>query len=115
MIRTSKALILVTACLASYGCTESAADKERRIKAELQVTGERLVKNALRDADSAQFRNQFVSREGAPCGEVNAKNSFGGYKGYSRYIAAGKEYTLIEGENVQPVEFEKIWQQFCRK
>ena len=36
----------------------------------------------------------------ALCGEVNAKNSFGGYLGFRRFIASPNEAapTLIEGE-----------------
>lgn len=49
------------------------------------------IKNQLKDPDSAKFRNVRVSNfnDGQIlCGEVNSKNSYGGYVGY-RIFAAG--------------------------
>jgi len=51
----------------------------------------------LRDPSSAQFRGvQTHHNSGLPivCGEVNAKNGFGGYAGYERFIAAGDSVFL---------------------
>lgn len=42
------------------------------------------VRNAMRDPDSATFRN-VESREGVVCGEVNGKNGYGGYAGFRRF------------------------------
>lgn len=45
---------------------------------------------ALKDPDSAQFRNE--RRVGRYlCGEVNAKNSLGGYVGFKRYMTSGAD------------------------
>jgi hypothetical protein len=49
-----------------------------------------LVKQRLRDPDSAEFSGQSRFRYAngeitAVCGEVNAKNGFGGYTGYQYY------------------------------
>lgn len=52
--------------------------------------------NALKDPESAQFRNQFVGRQ-ALCGEVNARNSMGGYTGYARFIATGQRFVIEHG------------------
>ena len=58
---------------------------------------------ALRDGDSATYRNLFVSRDNggrlALCGEVNSRNGFGGLTGYKRFIA-WQSYSapIIEGE-----------------
>ncbi|MGP9499594.1 MULTISPECIES: hypothetical protein [unclassified Halomonas] len=49
------------------------------------------VRGALKDPDSANFRDVHgisVAEDGpliAVCGEVNAKNSYGGYIGYNRF------------------------------
>lgn len=40
---------------------------------------------ALKDPGSAQFRNERLKGE-ILCGEVNAKNSLGGYTGFARFI-----------------------------
>lgn len=60
----------------------------------------------LKDAESARFRaiKQGPPKDGAwtLCGEVNAKNSYGGYSGFEPFLAvAGKDgkepvsYTVI--------------------
>ena len=93
----------------------SADSDPRAMEAEMTVMGQGFVKAHLKDPSGAQFRNQFISSEGAPCGEVNAKNSFGGYTGFKRYLAASKELVAVDGETMNSGEFEKTWRQFCRK
>lgn len=76
--------------------------------------GQRAVESRLKDTDSAKFRNQFVGKSGVPCGEVNARNGFGGYNGFKRYIASGGGVSVIEGE-IPDDQFEATWQRFCAK
>lgn len=64
------------------------------------------VRARLKDPDSAQFRNQA-----GWCGEVNAKNSLGGYVGYRRFIASGRT-VLVEGD-VSGVVFNDTWRKIC--
>lgn len=73
------------------------------------------MKAKLKDPDSAQFRNQFIGASKAPCGEVNSKNSFGGYGGFRRYVVASKEVVAIEGDNMDQSEFAKVWSTVCKK
>lgn len=52
----------------------------------------RNISRDLRDPGSAEFRNvrtyrQHDPRERAVCGEVNAKNAFGGYAGFRPFVA----------------------------
>lgn len=55
------------------------------------------VETILKDPASAQYSNETVSKDGAVvCGEVNSKNSLGGYVGFKRYLTRGKE-VLIDG------------------
>lgn len=53
------------------------------------VNAEDSVREKLRDPPSAQFRNVHVNRLDSKtvCGEVNAKNAFGGYQGFMRFAA----------------------------
>ncbi len=77
--------------------------------------GKDAIKAKLKDPDSAQFRNvKFHVGMGKPvtCGEVNAKNSFGGYSGFERFIAAGDVITVMESE-MAAGEMDKTWQQLC--
>ena len=53
------------------------------------------VLNQLKDPDSAKFRNIYVIDKSLVCGEVNAKNSYGGYNGFTFY------YTLVMADNGQ--------------
>lgn len=107
--------IALVLCLVLVGCGESEADKQRRLNSQMQHLGESYVKGKLKDAGSAEFRHQFISLKGAPCGEVNARNSFGGYTGFIRYIAASKDLTIVDGVNIESAEFEKVWREFCQR
>ena len=60
------------------------------------------VKNGLKDPDSATFRN--VRTVGTPdgivvCGEYNAKNSYGGYVGFNRFVAGPREATTYDASS----------------
>lgn len=73
-------------------------------------------KAKLKDPSSAQFRNVYfhIGADGIPmtCGEVNSKNSFGGYGGYQKFVSAGKsELTFLEE---QVADFNTVWNSFCR-
>jgi hypothetical protein len=57
----------------------------------LDYSAKRAVEERLRDADSATFRNIFIRRtdnddKRAACGEVNAKNAFGGFVGFTPFV-----------------------------
>jgi hypothetical protein len=50
------------------------------------------VKRNLNDSASAEFRAETVYRlpdNTVVCGEVNAKNRYGGYAGFSKYVVEG--------------------------
>ena len=56
------------------------------------------MKRNLNDSASAEFRGEKVYRlpdNTVVCGEVNAKNSYGGYAGFSKYV--------VEGVGTRPV------------
>jgi hypothetical protein len=105
---------------------EKAAEKAKKyadMKANSEVwiaRGEEAVAANLKDPSSAQFRNVFfhmakIDGKDAPisCGEVNSKNSFGGYNGYQRYISAGTpELSYLEEE---VADFSRAWKIMCVK
>jgi hypothetical protein len=77
--RTAALSIIATLLLA--GCTDAGPDKY-----EL----ERFVRSSLKDPDSGQFRGLKYFRNGdrhVLCGEVNARNSFGGMVGFTDFYA----------------------------
>lgn len=80
------------------------------------AVSEQAVRAALKDGASASFRNEhFVTFRGIPlvCGEVTAKNGFGGYAGFQHFIAGGDTH-FIE-EQFSPGEFAGFWNQICAK
>jgi hypothetical protein len=93
-----------------------AKDKERQ---EIWIIkGQDAVQEKLKDPSSATFRKAFfhlakLNGAYAPitCGQVNSKNSLGGYVGYQRYISAGKpELTFLEEE---VADFNNAWKLMC--
>lgn len=69
-------------------------DDPRPITVDSQTAVENMVRGRLKDPDSAKFRD--IRRRGPfdYCGWVNAKNSLGGFVGYSVFFASNK-WTVI--------------------
>lgn len=106
-------LITTALALALAACGKSAEQKQREDMALLSSQGEKYVKEKILEPSQAQFRNQFIGKGGAPCGEVNAKDAFGAYIGFQRYISVARDLTLL-AQDVTPDEFEEQWKQLCR-
>ncbi|WP_162058291.1 hypothetical protein [Undibacterium sp. KW1] len=66
-----------------------------------QYQGEKLVRNSLKDPDSAIFRDvKYVRSTKGVCGLVNAKNSMGGYVGFNDfYVEAGGKVAFAPPED----------------
>lgn len=84
-------------------------------QAVLQTDAEYAVRAMLRDPDSATFGDidTFRTPSGAyiACGRVNAKNGFGGYGGFKRFVSRGTPGTTVVEGNVS--DFQKAWS-LCR-
>jgi hypothetical protein len=65
----------------------------------------------LKDPESAKFRNIVVVRDSV-CGEINAKNSMGGYVGYKRFFAVGGVVARIDNDESP---FQEAWSKICVK
>ncbi len=69
---------------------------------DMEVQARQAVRAALRDPDSAKFRDVRCgnSEETGPAvfGYVNSKNAFGGYSGFVKFVSNGTT-TLIEGRD----------------
>lgn len=110
--------VFVVGVLGSYfirGCNDESAKSgtDNTQYYELKRLSERSVKGVLVDPGSAEFRGFFPGEAGGysiACGEVNAKNSLGGYTGFSRYVSAGGDTATIEGVSD---EFQEVWMEFC--
>jgi hypothetical protein len=106
---------------------EAAADQAQAAKEASDAEGhwesmsialakDRMVR-ALKDPDSAHFGNAWVEQKasydpkvmGIVCGQVNAKNSFGGYTGLKDFIVIAG-IPLEEGTSSA---FNKLWNEHC--
>ena len=106
-MRLSVAILAAALCAFSAGSL--AADSVDIKEVKLQRLVRSYVVEHLKDPDSAQFRNQY-----GLCGEVNAKNAYGGYTGYMRFMAASKDLVVFDnGELMVPSEFQKAWDMSC--
>jgi hypothetical protein len=83
---------------------EKKAQQEKWFGAETIVAAERAVRGELKDPDAAQFRDvraNYTEEFGVvACGRVNAKNEFGGYTGFRRFVSSGKSVILEGRDNV---------------
>ncbi|MFH1798004.1 MAG: hypothetical protein ABH844_01485 [Candidatus Omnitrophota bacterium] len=108
-MKKSKSYILVSVvtlfCLLmffSYAHAESIQAAEAKMK----------VKSLLRDPNSAEFQNIRTvvnsKAEESVCGEVNARNAFGGYTGFRKFNASRGEVNIVDIENPGTVRFYKL-------
>lgn len=93
--------------------------------AEFAKTSRGAVVSILKDPSSAQFRGMFLShgRELTStsvahpvtlCGEINAKNTYGGYVGFRRFVAR-PNYALIQQDDNGSLFAELTWNRQCSK
>lgn len=105
-------LVVAAVVMALVGCGDSNQNSESSAElTEIKMT--RMVRERLqakvKDPDSAQFRNQ---RGG--CGEINAKNSFGAYTGFKRFMASGNDMLFMEGDPALAAgAFDQAWNDLC--
>jgi hypothetical protein len=69
------------------------------VKYEEWVTKPRmrvLLSGKFKDPSSLQFRNELITPAGWLCGEVNAKNGYGAYDGFTRFTTDGNDQVYID-------------------
>jgi len=47
------------------------------------------------------------------CGEVNSKNSFGGYGGFQKFVSAGRAELTFLSEQMTDGDFVEVWNRMC--
>jgi hypothetical protein len=100
---------LTSVASAKDDSTSPANLKKFRAKEAAKVKS--AIADRLKDPDSAKFRRMSSDTYAAFfCGEVNAKNSMGGYVGYKRFYAIGADTTRLEGDELF---FEDLWAENC--
>ncbi|MHC1657278.1 hypothetical protein ACODUN_09555 [Stenotrophomonas riyadhensis] len=92
---------------------EKKAQQVKWFGAETIVAAERAVRRELKDPDAAQFKDvraNYTEEFGVvACGRVNAKNDFGGYTGFRRFVSGGQSVILERRDNI-----EDAWSRACR-
>lgn len=84
-----RAWLLITAGLLALPVVPLAAKRLPVANASVLARAKTTVSASLKDARTAQFRN--VRKAADPdrqrvCGEVNAKNAYGGYVGFQKFV-----------------------------
>lgn len=110
-----KRLVLGALVLWLAGCDSTIKDAEG------------LAASQLRDPSSAQFRNveKVVQPDGRTgvCGEINGKNAYGGYAGFTRFVVHGtrvliepSEVIISDADNLSAnTEFLRLHTEVCLK
>ncbi|MHA3048654.1 hypothetical protein [Acinetobacter sp. ANC 4639] len=94
---------------AQIAAQKAKIEQEKKLKeqAEIKAT-EDAVRYYLKDGESARFRNVIKN-----CGEVNAKNSWGAYSGFSRFIV--RDDKQVSFETSDNIYFDAMVQSYCHK
>lgn len=90
---------------------ESEQARQDEVQKKIQRIEDKIKAEAF-DPTSMLFKNQKGN-----CGEVNAKNRYGGYIGFKRYIYdAEHDYVRVEGEAIgytSPIAMDVYWKEEC--
>lgn len=90
--------------------------------ARIQAAARQTILSELRDPGSAQFRNvrriQHANGTTMFCGEVNARNGYGGMAGFKRFEAGvtnrGEASAMLDDQDgLTGAYFRDAWSQFC--
>lgn len=100
----------ITAAAALFGaCILSACDST-------EADARQAVAAQLKDPASAKFRN-VVTNGSTVCGEVNGKNSWGAYAGFTRFVATPHSVTMEPDRADDPEGareyFDIVWSARC--
>ena len=110
-------LALSAVALASCGDSSSTAassePSETEMMSRYQVMSKNKLEESLRDPGSAKYEDVAAHRVSSGgyvfCGKINAKNGFGGYTGFERFIAS----PVIVGTEGTVDGFDDVWTEFC--
>lgn len=118
------AVVIAVVVFLAYALMRPASEYDAKRVAE------NAVKSSLRDPESANFRNLVYHHlrdrttggiEGDVCGEVNAKNGFGAYNGFRRFVVNVKVWDggssslasnpVMESNGI--AAFDDLWNERC--
>ena len=111
-----KNMVMLAVAVALIGCSKKeppkVADSTASLAAEITSDLLNILKKDFKDPSSVQFRNVKDYHGGVSkvCGELNAKNSYGGYEGFKRFtiVMISKEPLMIDIDDGKG-SFEIVW------
>lgn len=124
--RACRWVALLAGCVLLAGTAAAADHLSRGEVAKLVAHAKAAVSKKLKDPDSALFRGLFLTQEPSEvegktylvdyvCGEVNAKNSYGGFVGYRRFVVVSEGAFLDSDESSAHDAFEgAVWARHCQ-
>ncbi len=103
---------ILASLLIALACQAAADDQSAKVK---RLRGQ--LTQFFKDPEAARFKDEFIVGE-ALCGKVNAKNGFGGYVGYVRFISHPR-FVMSYGNEAMfskkdKSEASRIWQEETR-
>ncbi len=121
--------VLLAICIAvPAACTSTCAKPAQKEPAKAEVKADprvpapyedflaaAVLSKYMRDPESAKFSNVTLrQRRGHEvlCGDVNAKNGFGGYGGVRPFVASNTALT-IQGEDLSGAAWDALWSDLC--
>ena len=100
--------IIITLSLSFLIPVSSLANEENSLIEEAKTK----VKSILRDPDSAKFQNLRVVINSkaieSVCGEVNARNAFGGYTGFSKFNVSNNQVNIVDMNKLETIKLYKL-------
>jgi len=94
-----KTLLAIALLAVTYGAS-SAPPKDVLSDKDIVELTKHSLESELKDPSSVQFRNVTIVRKKSGsksvCGEYNAKNSYGGYVGFKRFVALNSNPFLVK-------------------
>lgn len=96
--------LLIFGCLGLWGYDsyKKSSTETQRLEAleETRQSGMTAVRSALKDPASAQFKDiRIADVTGSVCGQVNAKNSYGGYTGFKLFATNNGQTVIDDGSS----------------
>jgi hypothetical protein len=94
------AVLVITLCSSSFAKPSESA---------LVSKAKEAIREQMKDPASVEFRNVILNaKSGAVCGEVNAKNSFGGYTGFTQFAFGSDGSIHIVPSTISSADFDSI-------
>lgn len=92
-----KSAVLTAAIALLMASSQATAEERSEIAAAKEIAARK-----LKDPSSAQFRDLRIAGTGDKarvCGEINGKNSYGGYVGFMKFSVAGNAAIIEPHDN----------------